>query len=230
MPYTITFDEKFDLEEGELKFVPLTVYQDEYNWSGGDQWDSIEITSDVSDYGTINNTGNVTVIENFEPEGDDYIYIQFGYFVSDELIKSTKLISLDEVPYDGTPININNIEHFYAIVENISYGEDENHEGEVSGRVKIFTTLPNYDSYDDYNYSNVWVKIRVGAGQMAPIPDEDCWGDIITACNSNGTFNGTYTISGPAFEYDENVFSDVATVEILNPNIIPKQFSEIYYN
>lgn len=230
MPYTITFDEKFDLEEGELKFVSLSVYQDEYNWSA-DIWDSIEITSDVSDYGTIDNTGNITVIENFEPEETDYVYVQFGYFVDNELVKSTKLISLDEV--STTPTNISDIEYLYAIVEPNATPTDFNGEGEIEGTVRILTILPEYDSDADYNYSGIQIKARAGWGQTAPIEPEYFSGEVIVNCNTNGTYSGNYTVSDSVAEMIENEEwwgSDSFTAEILNPNIIPKRFSTINYS
>lgn len=171
---TVTFDEKFDLEEGELKIQCANIddygeldYSDTLQ-SGGYLGDGdIEVT--------IDNTGSVTVLIFDILYNLDYVgkYWQFQYWVNNEMVKSTRHIpvyELNENHTSGTPISISDVEKIVFklnddSVSGIEWDYNEETYEQIPGYAKIkidvydATKLYGYDNPSDYDLSNMLIQI-----------------------------------------------------------------------
>lgn len=170
---TITFDEKFDLEEGELRISRIDDIDNTYNFYW---WENVdEDYTLISDF-NIDNTGNVTQITYKYPYNTSNSYNQywqFGYFVNDELVKSTKYIPMAELSENytsGQSINIADVEKLVFILndeiyDGIQYAYDEDTGEQIPGYVDIkinvydVTKLYGYDDPSDYDLSDMLIQI-----------------------------------------------------------------------
>lgn len=172
---TIAFNEKFDLEEGELKICRIhdinSYYDSALDWidNGGNDYS-------ISEDFDVDNTGSVTQITYKYPyttSGYGNQYWQFGYFVNDELVKSTRFIPIAELSENhtsGTPINISDVEKIVFILndetyDGIYYDYDEDTGEEIPGHANIkinvydATKLYGYDDPSDYDLSDMLIQI-----------------------------------------------------------------------
>ena len=157
---TIAFDEKFDLENGELKVSIIDdIETDSLGWN--DDY--------LTEYFDINNAGNVTQI-TYNDSYENGQYWQFGYFVDNELIKATKYIPIGELSQNytsGQSINIADVEKLVFILSDNdtmgvqdSYDEEDNYIENAKDlliEVSDITQLPEYDDISDYDLSNMLV-------------------------------------------------------------------------
>ena len=211
---TIAFDEKFDLEEGELKY---TEHDADYGNFG------FSYASDINELAIIDNTNDVTIlhIDNNSFNNIYSDYIQFGYFVDDELIKATKDIPLKYLGNhhtSGVPINISDVEKFLIYIDSDNDGlgaEDDNHFG-INLYLRMITGLVGYDveNSDFDNYSGLIIKLTFYDGDNNNVHEK-----IISFDDME--YNGYYIMDTTNTNLDAEEYSQYSIkVEILNPNIV----------
>lgn len=225
---TITLNEKLDLEEGTLEFFPAIYDKETEDLDMSLGWD---YESYFNDNGTmeINNSGNVTIITSDFKCQPYYLgniimadYIQIGYFVDGNLVKSTQFIPIKELEenHTNTPINISDVEVLLFALGSTGNGVwsaeyDENDKPIKMGiplDINHITELVGYDSFSDYDLSQIWMKIT-------------------------NTDNETETMGRLSdFEHDDNMYyldpnifdysaiwddgEDSFTYQFINPNIV----------
>lgn len=179
--FAIALNEKLDLENGDLKVNIVNIDEDYYTEGlNPDYW------PDLTTYADIDNSGNVTVVTKYV-DGAEYQppssgeFWQIAYFVDEEFVKGTKWIPIGDMcyaiegnnpdrncptPVDDVPINISDVEVFLFGLNN----DDTNGiqgTGESGTNLGMYlnpqyvTQLPGYESAEDYDFSNMYVKLYI---------------------------------------------------------------------
>lgn len=175
--FTITFDEKFDLEEGELKinFQEAGYEPNNYFFNDFLTIDEINEYNNFENF-TIDNSGDVTVLNGCDFGG--YDCYQIGYFVDDELVKATKHI---HIPSSNGTYNISDLEcflfYFMGSGESGAYFYESDEyidEEETMYRMESIVWYPNiygtmlpghYDTSNiflDYDFLDLDIQMQFG--------------------------------------------------------------------
>ena len=177
--FAIAFNEKFDLTNGELKVQTVEIDDNDINMEYS-YWGNLDSISNID------NTGNVTVVTRYIDHAEYQPpnlgeFWQIGYFVNNEFVKGTKWIPIGDMcykieggedelncptPVDGVPINISDAEVFLFELNNDDTngiqgtGEHDTNLGMYLNPQHV-TQLPGYESAEDYDFSNMYVKLYI---------------------------------------------------------------------